>query len=93
MAKDMKAQFGCSEGADFAESTWTFLMDSGFVVGAGKYAIVPRETFSDLLETLIEMEREKAEYMTRNNLGDPAKEHTNKKARAAISKALGGEQQ
>ena len=37
-----------------------------------------------LLEALIEMEREKSDYMTRNNLGDPAREHTNKMARAAI---------
>jgi hypothetical protein len=42
----------------------------------------------DLLEALIEMAREKADYMTRNNLGDPAKEHTNKMAAAAIAKAL-----
>ena len=41
----------------------------------------------ELLEALIEMEREKSDYMTRNNLGDPAKEHTNKMARSAIAKA------
>ncbi len=41
----------------------------------------------DLLEALIAMEREKSDYMTRNNLGDPAIETTNKLARAAIAKA------
>ena len=43
----------------------------------------------DLLEALIAMESEKSDYMTRNYLGDPAKEHTNKMARAAIAKATG----
>ncbi|MFU5179168.1 hypothetical protein ACM7XV_21165 [Pseudomonas aeruginosa] len=41
----------------------------------------------ELLEALIAMEREKSDYMTRNNLGDPALERTNKLARAAIAKA------
>ena len=41
----------------------------------------------ELLEALIAMEREKSEYMIRNNLGDPALERTNKLARAAIAKA------
>lgn len=43
----------------------------------------------DLLAALIQMEKEKAEYMRINKLGDPAKEHTNKVARAAIAKAAG----
>jgi len=43
----------------------------------------------DLLEALIQMEAEKADYMRINNLGDPAKEHTNKLARAAIARATG----
>lgn len=43
-----------------------------------------------LLEALIAMEREKSDYMVRNNLGDPAKEHTNKMARAAIEAAVRG---
>ncbi|HGW5815188.1 hypothetical protein [Pseudomonas aeruginosa] len=43
----------------------------------------------ELLEALIAMEREKSDYMTRNNLGDPAIETTNKLARAAIAKATG----
>ncbi len=43
----------------------------------------------DLLEALIAMEREKADYMRLNNLGDPSNETTNKMARAAISKAQG----
>lgn len=41
----------------------------------------------DLLEALIEMEREKSDYMLRNNLGNPAGETTNRMARAAIAKA------
>jgi hypothetical protein len=41
----------------------------------------------ELLAALIEMEREKSDYMLRNNLGDPAREHTNKMARAAITNA------
>ena len=43
----------------------------------------------DLYEALTAMEAEKADYMRLNNLGDPAKEHTNKMARAAIAKADG----
>ncbi|HET6890517.1 MAG TPA: hypothetical protein VFH31_05395 [Pyrinomonadaceae bacterium] len=43
----------------------------------------------ELLAALIEMEREKADYMRLNNLGDPARETTNKMARAAIAKAIG----
>lgn len=43
----------------------------------------------ELLEALIAMEEEKSDYMTINKLGDPAKETTNKIARAAIAKATG----
>lgn len=43
----------------------------------------------DLLEALIAMEQEKSDYMTRNALGDPSVETTNKMARAAIAKAKG----
>ena len=43
----------------------------------------------ELLEALIAMEKEKSDYMTINKLGDPAKETTNKIARAAIAKATG----
>ncbi len=41
---------------------------------------------AELAEALTAMEREKSDYMTLNNLGDPAKEHTNKMARAALAK-------
>ncbi len=40
----------------------------------------------DLLAALIAMEAEKSDYMMLNNLGDPAEQHTNKIARAAIAK-------
>lgn len=43
----------------------------------------------ELLSALVEMEREKSDYMIRNNLGDPSCETTNKMARAAITKATG----
>lgn len=43
----------------------------------------------DLLEALIAMEAEKANYMLINKLGDPAGETTNRMARAAIAKATG----
>ncbi|MEN4917537.1 hypothetical protein ABE485_02610 [Achromobacter spanius] len=43
----------------------------------------------ELLEALIAMEQEKSDYMTRNALGDPSVETTNKMARAAIAKATG----
>ncbi|WP_334158542.1 hypothetical protein [Achromobacter insolitus] len=46
----------------------------------------------DLLEALIAMEQEKSDYMTRNALGDPSVETTNKMARAAIAKAKGEQQ-
>lgn len=49
------------------------------------------EAAPELLAALIEMEREKSDYMTRNKLGDPAVEHTNKAARAAIAKATGAQ--
>ena len=45
----------------------------------------------DLLEALKIMEAEKSDYMTRNKLGDPAVEHTNRMARAAIAKAEGAQ--
>lgn len=40
----------------------------------------------ELLEALKLMEAEKSDYMIRNNLGDPSKEHTNKMARAILAK-------
>ncbi len=43
----------------------------------------------ELLAALVKMEREKSDYMIRNNLGDPSCETTNKMARAAIAKATG----
>lgn len=43
----------------------------------------------DLYEALAEMVEEKADYMVRNNLGDPEREHTIKLARAALAKARG----
>ncbi len=44
----------------------------------------------DLLEALVVLVNEKADYMRRNNLGDPEREGATKQARAAISKATGG---
>lgn len=44
----------------------------------------------ELLEALIAMEAEKSDYMVLNKLGNPAAEHTNKIARAAIAKAIKG---
>jgi hypothetical protein len=43
----------------------------------------------ELYHALLEMEREKSDYMIRNKLGDPANETTNKLARAALAKARG----
>ena len=45
-----------------------------------------RAAIAELVGALIEMEREKTDYMLRKNLGDPACETTNKMARAAIAK-------
>lgn len=45
----------------------------------------------ELLEALVLMEKEKSDYMVKNNLGDPSKEYTNKIARAAIAKATGAD--
>ena len=47
------------------------------------------EMVKELRTALVAMEQEKSDYMTRNNLGDPAKEHTNKMARAALAKCEG----
>ena len=43
----------------------------------------------DLLEALAVLVEEKADYMRRNNLGDPEREDATKLARAAIAKATG----
>ncbi len=45
----------------------------------------------DLLEALTVLVEEKADYMRRNNLGDPEREPATKKARAAIAKATGAQ--
>lgn len=47
------------------------------------------EMVKELRTALVAMEQEKSDYMTRNNLGDPAKEHTNKMARSALAKCEG----
>lgn len=60
--------------------------------GAGVQALpkMPEGVNAQLLEALKMMEAEKSDYMRRNNLGDPAREHTNQIARAAIAAAEAG---
>jgi hypothetical protein len=43
----------------------------------------------ELAEALQAMVEEKADYMVRNNLGDPSQQHTIRVARAALDKARG----
>ncbi|WP_426779794.1 hypothetical protein [Pseudomonas aeruginosa] len=62
---------------DIEEEAWRPTDDDAKLIAAAP----------ELLGALIAMEREKSDYMTRNNLGDPALERTNKLARAAIAKA------
>lgn len=50
--KTFKIQFGQSATADFEEKTWTFEMPEQFSVIAGEFAIVPKNTFKEMLDML-----------------------------------------
>lgn len=58
--------------------------DDADIANASLIAAAP-----DLLAALVVMVEEKADYMRRNNLGDPEREGTTKQARDAIDKATG----
>lgn len=48
----LKTQFGEALTADFEENTWTFEMEEEFKVSAGKFAIIPKEKYQELLAAL-----------------------------------------
>jgi hypothetical protein len=52
MSKPLPVQFGTADSADFEAMTWTFQMPEGYRVFAGPVAIVPIETYRELLEAL-----------------------------------------
>lgn len=68
-------------------ATWQITMSD--IEGAIPEVAKVRHDRDALLLALQEMEAEKSDYMRINNLGDPANEHTNKLARAAIAQATG----
>ena len=45
-------QFGIAYTADFEENTYTFEMQKGFTVSAGEYAILPKNQFEKIIESL-----------------------------------------
>ena len=48
--QDPKVQFGTSHNADFDDLTWTFTMDGGYGVQAGRHAILTENEYQRLLE-------------------------------------------
>lgn len=57
MAKLTHVQMATSMESDFSESTWLFLMKNKFKfqVSAGDFALVPKNTFELILNTLVEI--------------------------------------
>ena len=51
----LQPQIGESATADFEENTWTFEMKPEFKVTAGKFVIMPIETFNDVKRALIDI--------------------------------------
>jgi len=52
--KTTKTQFGESATADFENGTWTFEMEKGMQIVSGKFAIVDRQVYDELLQALKE---------------------------------------
>ena len=48
----LKTQFGTAVTADFEENTWTFEMDKNFKVTAGKFAIVDKILYDQLIQSV-----------------------------------------
>jgi len=67
--KTSKVQFGQAATADFEENTYTFEMDGEFEVRAGKYAIVPIETWEqhladfDKMRSALENAKKQIQYL------------------------------
>lgn len=49
---ELNTQFGISFDANFDENTWSFEMPNDFHVTAGKFAILPKQKYQDLLRVL-----------------------------------------
>ena len=81
-----KESFGFDENGARIGETPNFWIDAETPERAALIAAAP-----DLLEALTVLVEEKADYMRRNNLGDPEREPATKKARAAIAKATGAQ--
>ena len=50
--KTVSTQIGTALTADFEENTWTFLMPENYKVWAGKFAIVDKPVYDELLKAL-----------------------------------------
>lgn len=48
----LKTQIGTALTADFEEQTWTFEMPENYEVSAGYFAIVPKDKYDKLYQTL-----------------------------------------
>lgn len=48
----LRTQIGASAMADFEENTWTFEMQEGYEITAGKFAIIPEDKYKRLLTAL-----------------------------------------
>lgn len=49
----LSTQFGTALIADFEECTWTFEMPESYEVSAGEFAIIPKEKYNKLYQTLL----------------------------------------
>lgn len=48
----MKTQIGLSDNANFEDLTWTFEMQKGYAVKGGRFAIIPAETYHEIMEDI-----------------------------------------
>ena len=48
----LKAQFGTADDANFKKCTWSFKMPSDYNVSAGNFAILPQDTYQELIKSI-----------------------------------------
>lgn len=53
----LKPQVGESIAADLHESTWTLQFDETMIFQAGRYVVLPKDTFIEMSETLRTLNR------------------------------------
>lgn len=83
MKRNKEVQIATSLTADFDEKTWTFQFDDDYVVSAGKFALIKEETYMELLEALLKVQKD----FWRSSLLSS----TEKLVNEAITKATGGQ--